>query len=130
TAHAPIEVEVSGTSGAITGDYEHLRRLFLNLLQNAVRHTPPDGKIAVSIEKAEGGVVARVRDTGSGIAPEHLPHVGQPFYRADAGRNRKYGGAGLGLAICSSIAAAHRASLNIASVPAHGTTVTITFPCA
>jgi signal transduction histidine kinase len=128
TNRAPIEVEVSGTDGMVAGDYEHLRRLFLNLLQNAIRHTPPDGKIAVSIEKAPGGLAARVRDTGSGIAPEHLPHVGQPFYRADSGRNRKYGGAGLGLAICSSIAAAHRASMNVASIPGSGTAVTVTFP--
>ncbi len=72
--------------------------------------------------------MASVNDTGGGIAPEHLPHIGQPFYRADAGRNRKHGGAGLGLAICTSIAAAHRASLNIASAPERGTTVTVRFP--
>lgn len=128
--HAPIEIEIAGTDGVVRGDYEHLRRLFLNLLENAVRHTPADGRIDVTIEKRADQVTARVRDTGSGIAPEHLPHIGQPFYRADAGRNRKYGGAGLGLAICSSISAAHHASLKIESAPGRGTTVTVTFPIA
>jgi two-component system OmpR family sensor kinase len=122
---APITVE--GCEATVCGDREHLRRLFLNLLQNAVRHTSASGTITVTVEATSGRPAVRVRDTGAGIAPAHLPHLGQPFYRADAGRNRKHGGAGLGLAICRSIAAAHHATLTIESTPAVGTTVTVTF---
>ncbi|HLJ55235.1 MAG TPA: HAMP domain-containing sensor histidine kinase [Chthonomonadaceae bacterium] len=124
---ACIAIELEGTDGRIDGDYEHLRRLFINLLQNAVRHTPEDGAITVSITGGDSGIVAAVRDTGCGIAAEHLPYVGQAFYRVDAGRNRKSGGAGLGLAICRSIAEAHRASMKIESRPGKGVAVSLTF---
>ena len=125
--HAPIALDARGPGALICGDREHLLRLFLNLLQNSVRHTPADGTIAVIIEQSDGAAIVTMHDTGCGIAPEHLPHIGQPFFRADAGRNRKQGGAGLGVAICRSIAAAHGASLEIDSELHHGTTVTVTF---
>ena len=125
--HAPIAVETRGPESPICGDFEHLLRLFVNLLENASRHTPLDGRITVTIEQSSGRSAVTIRDSGCGISPEHLPLIGQPFFRVDASRNRKVGGAGLGLAICRSIAAAHGATMAITSEPAKGTAVTVTF---
>jgi len=127
TPHAPIELHKPDTGVMVCGDFEHLRRLFLNVLQNATRHTPPEGRISVDITQKNGKALVRIEDNGCGIPPEHLPNIGQPFYRADAGRNRKHGGAGLGLAICQSIAAAHGASLRVESEFGKGTAVVVEF---
>jgi len=115
---------------AARGDSHHLGRLFLNLLENAVRHTPPDGLIRVSAWPDGERVIAQVADTGEGIAPEHLPHVTERFYRVDSARSRARGGTGLGLAICESIAQAHGGSLSVTSEVGVGTTVTVTLPRA
>lgn len=109
----------------VWADPAHLTRLFVNLLQNARRHTPPDGRVSISAAPVQDGVAVTVRDTGEGIAPEHLPHLGERFYRADAARSRASGGAGLGLAICRSIAEAHGGHLRIESALGEGTAVTV-----
>jgi signal transduction histidine kinase len=127
TQHAPITVDCDEQTIMVCGDHEHLRRLFLNVLQNAARHTPLDGHIVVETTVSSGKPIVRIKDSGCGIPPEHLPNIGQPFYRADSGRNRKHGGAGLGLAICKSIAAAHHATLEVDSELGKGTTVTVAF---
>jgi signal transduction histidine kinase len=75
-------------------------------------------------------VEIRVADTGSGVAPEHLPYLGERLFRIDSARNRSHGGAGLGLAICKSIAERHNGSLKLQSEPGKGTTVIITLPAA
>jgi two-component system OmpR family sensor kinase len=124
----PISVELSDPSLAVAADPHHLVRLFGNLLENAVRHTPPTGRITVSAHDEEDSVVVRVEDTGEGIAPEHLPHVCERFYRVDAARTRRHGGTGLGLAICQSIVEAHHGSLTLESVVGEGTTVTVRLP--
>ena len=72
--------------------------------------------------------VITVADTGVGIAPEHLAHLGERFYRVDSARARRDGGSGLGLSICRSIVEAHGGTLAFASVPGVGTTVTVTLP--
>ena len=78
------------------GNQAELARLFRNLLDNAVHYTPPDGQIQVTARREQSNVVVTVRDTGSGIAPEHLPRLGTRFYRVDASRTRPTGGTGLG----------------------------------
>lgn len=128
---APIPVQIAAESDtAIWGDPTHLQRLMVNLLENAVRHTPAEGEVTLSAQASNGGVVVTVADTGEGIAPEHLPHLGERFYRIDAARARMHGGTGLGLAICRSIVDAHHGTLQIASTPGQGTRVTITLPAA
>ena len=107
------------------GHADSLVRLFSNLLENAARHTPQDGRITVSAERADGRIAVEVADTGVGIAPEHLPHVLERFYRVEAARSRAHGGTGLGLSICRSIADLHGGSLGIASAPGRGTTVRV-----
>jgi heavy metal sensor kinase len=109
------------------GDSHHLRRLFCNLLENAIRHTPV-GEIRVTGRREGKMVRISVQDTGEGISPEHLPHVCDRFYRVDTARSRARGGAGLGLAICRSIAEAHGGLLEISSRVEEGTTATVLLP--
>ena len=110
------------------GSEEELVRLFANLLQNAAQATPPTGRIAAVARQKSAKVVVVVTDTGCGIAPEHLPHLGERFYRTDTARTRRDGGTGLGLAICRSIVEAHGGTLTFASAPGAGTTATVTLP--
>jgi len=123
--HAPIQVDLPSKPIFVLGHADSLVRLFSNLLENAVRHTPSDGRITVSAERRDGQIAVEVADTGVGIAPEHLPHVTERFYRVEAARSRAQGGTGLGLSICRSIADLHGGSLEIASVPGQGTTVRV-----
>ncbi|MCE5324300.1 HAMP domain-containing protein [bacterium] len=123
---AKVTVDVADSTGLILGDMEHLNRLVINLLENALRHTPSDGEVTLSAQRRDGMVELAVADTGCGIAPEHLSHLGERFYRVDAARTKKSGGAGLGLAICRSIVEAHNGSMAIGSSPGQGTRVTVT----
>ena len=109
----------------VEGDENHLARLFINLLDNAIRHTPPSGSVTLSAWQEGAAIFVTVEDTGCGIAPEDLPHVCERFYRADEARTREKGGSGLGLAICRAIAQAHGGSLEITSAQGRGTTAQI-----
>lgn len=115
---------------AVVGTEDDLVRVFSNLLANALRHTPADGDIRVSAAETDGQITVRIADTGEGIAPEHLPHLGERFYRADSSRSRAAGGSGLGLSICKSLLEQHNGSLRIESVLGKGTTVIVTIPAA
>lgn len=121
-----IENRIVAADLYVDADAGQLTRLFGNLLDNAVRHTPESGRILLTAEAAADAVVVAVQDTGTGIAPEHLLHVCERFYRADAARSRAHGGSGLGLAICQSIVAAHGGQLAIESEVGAGTTVRVT----
>jgi signal transduction histidine kinase len=112
----------------IDGDYEMLVRLFGNILANAVRHTPATGKIIFGAKIDGESVVLSIKDTGEGIPPEHLAHIGERFYRVDPSRSNMAGGTGLGLAICKSIAEAHNTTLKFESKVGEGTTVSIRLP--
>jgi signal transduction histidine kinase len=121
---ATILVEAT-ESETISGDRDLLFQLLLNLADNALRHTPAEGG-TVTLAALPGGF--SVTDTGVGIAPEHLPHLTERFYRVDSSRARKDGGTGLGLAICDSLARAHGGSLEIQSREGQGTTVRVMLP--
>ena len=99
----------------VLGDAHALRRLFLILVDNAVKYTPAGGRCEVCIEERDGFAVGTVSDTGIGIATDHLPHIFDRFYRVDRARSRAHGGAGLGLAIGRWIAEAHGGSITAAS---------------
>jgi len=127
------ERRIQFTAGAgdvhhITVDPDALRQVLTNLLDNALRHTPPGGRITVSLESAPGGVTVSVADTGSGIAPEHLPRIFERFYRADPGRSREEGGTGLGLAIVKHLVEAHGGRVEAHSTLGRGTTIRMFFP--
>jgi len=112
----------------VLGDADRLAQVLRNLLSNALRHTPAGGEVAVDLEARGDTVHLRVRDTGSGIAPEDLPRVFDRFYRGDRSRSRQGGGAGLGLAIARQLVRAHGGELTVDSKTGEGTTFSITLP--
>ena len=112
----------------IRGHPDQLIRLFLNLLDNAIKYTPPGGQVAVRAEGTGTEVRVAISDTGPGIQPEHLPHLFERFYRVEAARSRDTGGAGLGLAIAYEIARWHGGTLEAQSEPGQGTTFTVCLP--
>ena len=116
----------------VLGSANELRSALGNLLSNAVRYTPPGGRIALTVTAADE-VKVEVKDTGAGIAAEHLPRLTERFYRVDRSRSRETGGTGLGLAIVKHVAQRHRAKLEIESEvngPHHGSTFRLRFPMA
>ena len=114
----------------IQGDAARLRQLFLNLVTNAIKYTPPHGKVELSLTSSEGIASFSVRDSGIGIAAADLPHVFERFWRADQARSRvgERGGFGLGLAISQYIAQAHGGSLTVQSRLGRGSTFTVALP--
>lgn len=111
-------------------DRERMGQALLNLLENAIRHTPSGGAITVSAGQMDGEIQLAVHDTGDGIPAAHLPHVFERFYRIDDARSRTGGGSGLGLSIVASIVAAHDGRVEAQSdgVPGHGSTFTMWLP--
>jgi two-component system, OmpR family, sensor histidine kinase BaeS len=107
-------------------DPERMVQVLGNLIRNAFRHTPPGGKVTLSAEQQQNQIYLRVRDTGSGIAPEDLPHIWERLYRADKARSEE--GSGLGLAITRSIIEAHGGAIVVQSQPGQGATFTMTLP--
>ncbi len=111
-------------------DRERIHQVLFNLLDNAVRFTPPGGRVTVSAQAAGTTVRVRVEDTGVGIPPEHLPRLFERFYRADAARARGDGGTGIGLAICRSVVEAHGGRIWAESEPGRGSVFTFELPAA
>ena len=112
----------------VQGDSASLERLFMILLDNAVKYTATGGEIDVRLTTEDGFAVADIHDTGSGIAPEDITHVFDRFYRADRARSRESGGTGLGLAIGKWIAEAHRGEIRVDSRLGHGSTFHVRIP--
>jgi signal transduction histidine kinase len=114
----------------VQGDKSRLRQLFLNLVTNAIKYTPPGGKVELALTAREGTASFSVRDSGIGIAAADLPHVFERFWRADQARSRvgERGGFGLGLSISQYIAQAHGGSLLVQSRLGRGSTFTVALP--
>jgi len=111
----------------VTGDEDRLGQVVFNLLNNAYKHTPKDSTITLNLSVSGDMAVVEVKDQGEGIAPDHLPHLFDRFYRADSDRNRAAGGAGLGLAITKRIIEAHEGDIEVESSSA-GTCFRIRLP--
>jgi signal transduction histidine kinase len=124
-----IQVESNNTV-LVIGDPTLLEQAVLALLDNAIKYNRQGGQVTVQTEKKQGQAILEVCDTGIGIAGEHLPHLGERFYRVDKARSRQAGGTGLGLSIARGIAMAHGGTLTLTSIPDQGTTVTLTLPLA
>jgi heavy metal sensor kinase len=114
----------------VAGDSHFLRRLFLILIDNAVKYTPPEGRIDVALGTDAGGAVVELRDTGIGIAAEDLPNIFERFYRSERARSRESGGAGLGLSIGRWIAEAHGGTIEVRSTPGEGSVFAVRLPLA
>jgi heavy metal sensor kinase len=112
----------------IQGSPDHLIRLFLNLLDNAIKHTPAPGSISLVAAAQIDCIRVDISDTGVGIAPEHMPHLFERFYRVEKSRSRATGGTGLGLAIAQEIVHRHHGTISVQSEPGRGTTLTVSFP--
>jgi heavy metal sensor kinase len=112
----------------VQGDSPSLERLFMILLDNAVKYTATGGQIDVQLGSDDGFAVADIHDTGSGIAPEDTARVFDRFYRADRARSRESGGTGLGLAIGKWIAEAHRGGIRLESALGKGSTFQVRIP--
>lgn len=112
----------------VLGDQTQLVQLLVNLVENAVKYTPPGGHVWVSLRHLDRWATFTVTDSGIGIASEHLPHLFERFYRVDPARSRAQESAGLGLAIAQSTAQAHRGDIAVASASGVGTTFTLRLP--
>jgi signal transduction histidine kinase len=112
----------------LTGDGERLRQVFANLIENAIKYTLAGGEVVVQVEGRGDRMTVIVGDTGVGIAPEHLPHLFERFYRVDSARTRTTGGFGLGLAIAQAIVQAHGGRIQVQSIVNQGTIFTVTLP--
>jgi heavy metal sensor kinase len=113
---------------SVQGDYAHLRRLLLNLVDNGIKYTLPGGHVALSLQSSGGWASIKVEDTGAGITPEDQARIFQRFYRSAAARSSGEGGAGLGLCIARSIAEAHGGRIEVESIPGRGSTFTVLLP--
>jgi signal transduction histidine kinase len=109
---------------------ENCEILFTNLVLNALQHSPANASISVHADAAGKSVLCSIQDFGEGIAPEHLPHLFDRFYRSDRSRSRNTGGTGLGLAICKAIVEGHGGKIAIDSEESRGTRVTVELPAA
>ena len=112
----------------VDGDPDRLKQLLLNLVDNALRYTPPGGAVGLGLVRQRDQAILRVTDTGPGIPPEHQARIFDRFYRLDQPRTRDAGGSGLGLAICRWIAEAHGGQIDVASQPGAGSTFTVLLP--
>jgi signal transduction histidine kinase len=113
----------------VNASLNHLTVVFRNLLDNAIKYTPDGGQISWRIQSGESGVCHTIQDTGSGIAPQHLPHIFERFYRADKARSRDIPGTGLGLALVKSIVEAYGGHITVESDGVgKGTTARVYWP--
>jgi len=124
------EHRLAETPLRVSGNAPSLRRLFLILIDNAVKYTSREGRISVVLDSSDGAAVTEIRDTGVGISPADLPHIFERFYRADESRSRESGGTGLGLSIAKWIAEAHHGSISVVSKVGEGSVFQVQIPLA
>jgi heavy metal sensor kinase len=123
-----LETQTAPEPVLLNGDEDLLKRMVLNLLDNAVKFTPSGGQVLVTVARQNGHAQITVADTGVGIPKGDQPHVFDRFYRVDKARSRELGGAGLGLSIVSWIVGAHEGKITIDSTPEKGTTFIVDLP--
>ncbi|OGI06018.1 MAG: hypothetical protein A2Y40_07430 [Candidatus Margulisbacteria bacterium GWF2_35_9] len=121
-----IHFSCSHSSLIIEGDESHLKRLFLNLIENAIKYTPDFGKVLISATEDQGQIKIVINDNGMGILEKDIPFIFDRFYRPKESRSRS--GSGLGLSIVKSILSSHNGTIKVESIPACGTTFTIFLP--
>jgi signal transduction histidine kinase len=123
-----VSLEIAGDAAAqLRANPEDLETVWINLLDNAVRHSPSGATVTMRIENADPGITLSIEDEGAGIAPEDLPHIFERFHRGDNDYAMNFG---LGLAICKTIVEAYAGRIDIASTLGRGTKVSVRFPSA
>src|SRR5215212_51944 len=127
--HLRLETRIDPAAGPILGDPARLQQIVTNLLSNAIKFTPNGGKIEVGLERFDSHVRLKIRDTGVGIPPEHLPHIFERFRQVDSSNVRAHGGLGLGLAIVDYLVRQQGGSVSAESEgTGKGATFTVEFP--
>jgi signal transduction histidine kinase len=130
-AGVTFAVQVAAGANRMSADADGLRQVLTNLFDNALRHMPRGGRLAISaapLAGDDGGVTLAISDTGTGIPTEHLPRIFERFYRVDPSRSREQGGTGLGLAIVKHLVEAHGGRASAESVLGRGTAIRLVFP--
>jgi signal transduction histidine kinase len=123
-----LTVSILKTTVTIEGNKLHLNRLFFNLIQNAVKFTPPKGKISLTVSQKAGVLEVCVSDTGQGISEEDLSRIFQRFFHKDKSQLESSDSIGLGLSIAKSIAKFHNGDIEVKSTPGEGATFTVILP--
>ena len=127
TKAVTIQILVEPRADQVVADPDRIEQAIENLVSNALRHTPSGGSVALGASQADGQSVLTVSDSGAGIAPDHLPHVFERFYKVDAARASESTGSGLGLSITKAIVERHGGTIRVTSEPGR-TTFTILLP--
>lgn len=127
-ARQKVELKVTGVSSVISADPDRVSQVLDNLLANAIRHSPENSTVTVTVQPSEHDLECSVSDSGVGIPAKHLPFIFDRFYRVEASRDRISGGAGLGLAIARALVTAHGGKIFATSIEGRGTTVTFRLP--
>lgn len=126
--HQKVELKVTGDSQIIFADPDRISQVLDNLLANAIRHSPENSTVTITIRPKEDGVECSVSDSGVGIPEKHLPFIFDRFYRVQSSRDRLSGGTGLGLAIARALVHAHGGNIFAESIEGMGTTITFWLP--
>jgi signal transduction histidine kinase len=124
-----VKLEDPPRDAVVFGDASLIKTVLTNVVSNGIKYSQESAEpVAVAVSREATHVVVRVRDRGAGIAPEAVPFIFEPFYRADQSRSRRTGGYGLGLSLCKTIMEAHKGRIDVLSRPGEGTTVSLHFP--
>jgi len=118
----------AGTQAFVEADRDKIGQVLINLMHNALKFTPAGGAVSITTSAEHDRAILAVRDTGCGIAPEHLPFIFERFYRADPSRTRETGGSGIGLAIALAIAKAHNGDICVSSTVGEGSEFVLSLP--
>ncbi|HEX4348958.1 MAG TPA: ATP-binding protein, partial [Verrucomicrobiae bacterium] len=118
----------AGQPACVQGDRSRIKQVIVNLLDNAIKYTPPLGRVQISVQGVNGHAILEVQDSGIGIPPDALPHVFERFYRVDKARSADSESAGLGLSIVKAICTAHGAEVEANSVPGSGSRFAVKLP--
>jgi signal transduction histidine kinase len=120
-----IEIETSPELPRVSGGITNLRRVLDNLISNAIKFTPEGGRVVVRLQQKDSQVLLQISDTGIGIALEEQERIFERFYQIDGSLRRRYGGAGLGLALVKEIVEAYDGQVSVESEPGVGSTFTV-----
>lgn len=123
-----VEMRIEGVACTIHADKDRIIQVITNLMSNAIKYTPDGGQIRVQVEDEDANGIVVIEDSGIGISQKDLPHIFERFYRTDQSRNRKTGGAGIGLTIAKSIVEAHNGKITVESREGTGSRFMVAFP--
>jgi signal transduction histidine kinase len=126
--HVQLVYSIDPDAATITADPFRLEQAIENVTANALRHTPDGGTIRMRAERSDGSIVLTVEDPGEGIAPEHLPHIFERFYKTSSAKGMASRGSGLGLSIVKAVVARHGGHVSATSTLGVGTTIRIELP--